>query len=127
MDLKQLDAIERWNWIIAIVLVLAAALLFDTSVLLGVAVGAFLCCANFWGIHKLIVKSMRVEGRQRAALQLLLVAKMVLLMFVIFLVMKYLPLSPAALAVGLSVFFLSIAVESARFALGGKVNGDGRA
>jgi hypothetical protein len=50
-----------------------------------------------------------------------------LLMGLVFLAVYLLPLSPAALAVGLSVFLMSIAIESVRFALGGHGEQNGRA
>jgi hypothetical protein len=41
-------------------------------------------------------------------------------------VIRFLPVSPVAFAIGLSIFLLSIAVESVRFALGHRET-DGRA
>ncbi|MBI4509236.1 MAG: ATP synthase subunit I [Deltaproteobacteria bacterium] len=118
MDPKHLDAIERWNLFIAALLILAGVLFFDMPVALGFTLGASLSCANFYAIHRLMKKSMSATGTKRAKLQGLLMAKMGVLMFLIFLAIKYLPIHPIALAVGLSVFLLSIAAESIRFALG---------
>ncbi len=126
MDPKQLDAIERWNCLFAVIFVIGAFLVFDAPVVLGVAVGSLLACANFYGIHKLLERSIKSEGSARILIQLLLVAKMVLLMLLVFLVLKYLPLNPAGLAVGLSIFLLSIVAESLRFVLGHRVD-NGRA
>lgn len=126
MDPKQLDAIERWNCLLAAILIVGASVLFDLRVALGVASGALLSCANFYGIHKLLERSMRAHGGRRLLLQSLLMGKMLVLMVLVFLALKYVPLSPVGLAVGLSVFLLSIAAETIRFALGDRVN-DGRA
>jgi len=118
--------IEKWNCLLAALLVVGAALFFSWPVTLGVAVGGALACVNFWGIRRLVRRSLRVDGPKRAALQLLLIGKMGLLILLVFLAMRYLPLDPIALAIGLSVFLLSIAIESVRFTLGQKAH-DGRA
>lgn len=118
MDPKHLDAIERWNVIFAVIFTAGAALFFDRAMAFGVALGALLGCTNFWSMHKLIAKSVAATGRRRVTLQLLLGAKMILILVLVFLAIRFLPISPAGLAVGLSVFLLSIAVVSLRFALG---------
>ena len=115
MGPQQLARIERWNGLFAGILILGAWLLFDTAVFLGVSVGALLAVANFIGMRRLVVASLRRDGMQRAALQLLLIAKMGLLFVVVFLAIRFLPLNPVGLAVGMSVFLISIAVESLRF------------
>ena len=115
MGPKQVEAIERWNYFWAGLLILVAAVFFSREIALGVTIGALLCCANFYSLTRLLRASMKVDGPKRAALQLLLVAKMGLLILLVFLSMRYLPISAPALALGLSVFLLSIGVESVRF------------
>jgi hypothetical protein len=122
--------IERWNAVIAAFLILAAVVFTTGPMALGIAVGAILAVVNFTGIRLLVGVSLRRQGMQRAALQLALIAKMGVLFFLVFLAMKYLPISPVGLAIGLSVFLFSIAVESFRHMLGGsdgKEAHDGRA
>jgi len=114
MHPKQLAAIERWNLLLSAILITGSALLFDARVTLGVIVGAGLSCLNFWGIHRLVLASMRTQGRRKSVLQVLLGAKMAILMVLVFLAVQYLPLEPIALAIGLSVFLVSIAIESVR-------------
>ena len=114
MHPKQLEAIERWNLLLSAILIVGAAAFFDRRVALGVVVGAALSCANFWGIHRLVLASLRSSGRKRSVLQILLGAKMAVLMLLVFLAVQFLPLNPVALAVGLSVFLVSIAIESVR-------------
>src|SRR5262245_54481635 len=111
MGPTELKRIERWNALLAGVLVLAAAVFFSGPFALGVAVGGILAVVNFRGIRLLVEASLRREGTKRAALQLLLIAKMGVLFVLVVLAIRFLPLSPAGLAVGLSVFLLSIAVE----------------
>jgi hypothetical protein len=118
MNPRLVARIERWNCLLAAAFIGVAALWGDREQLFGVAVGGALACLNFWGVRKLVQASLRVDGPRRAALQLLLIGKMGLLIVAVFLAMKYLPLSPAALAIGLSVFVISIALESVRHALG---------
>lgn len=125
MGPKELARIERWNGLFAGILILASALLFSTSVTVGVAVGAGLAVLNFWGVRRLVQASLRTDGPRRAALQLLLIGKMGLLFLCVFLAIRYLPLNAVGLAVGMSVFLLSIAVESIRFALASSEAHDG--
>ena len=126
MNEKQLHAIDRWNLVLAGLLVVTCALVFDRSVLIGAAVGALLSTLNFWAMHTLLRRSMHAIGGRRALLQFLVVMKMGIFMGLIFLAMRTLEMNPAAFAVGISVFLVSIAIESLRFALGQKAP-DGRA
>jgi hypothetical protein len=82
-----------------------------------VAVGAALAVVNFYGVRRLVTASLRRDGMKRAALQLLLIGKMGLLFVMVFLAIRFLPLNPVGLAIGMSVFLISIAVESIRFAM----------
>jgi hypothetical protein len=129
MGPRELARIERLNGLLAAGLILAATVLFPAPIAIGVAVGSILAVVNFFGMRKLVVASLRRQGASRAALQLLLIAKMGVLFVLVFLAIRYLPLHPAGLAVGLSVFLISIAVESVRHAhgAGGPEAHDGRA
>jgi hypothetical protein len=131
MGPKELARIERWNGLLAGLLVLLSAVLFSTPVVVGVAVGAGLAVANFWGVRRLAQASLRTDGPRRAALQLLLIGKMGLLFLLVFLAIRYLPLHPVGLAVGMSVFLISIAIEAVRYTLstgsGNSEAHDGRA
>jgi hypothetical protein len=111
--------IERWNGILAAFLILAAVVFASGPMALGIAVGAILAVVNFTGIRLLVGVSLRRQGVQRAALQLALIAKMGVIFFLVFLAMRYLPISPVGLAIGLSIFLFSIAVESIRHMLSG--------
>ena len=115
MNPNDLAKIERWNYVIAGVFILASAFLFSARVTLGVAVGGILACANFTAMRVLITKSLRASGTRRMALQLLLMGKMGVLFVMVFLAIRFLPINPVALAVGMSVFLIAIAVESIRF------------
>jgi hypothetical protein len=128
MGPRELARIERWNALFAGLFVLISAIFFSTPVTVGVAVGAGLAVANFWGVRRLVQASLRTDGPRRAALQLLLIGKMGLLFLLVFLAIRFLPLHPVGLAAGMSVFLISIAVESVRFSLGSSSEAhDGRA
>jgi hypothetical protein len=117
MGPQELARIERLNAVLAALLSLGAALVFSAPVAIGVAVGGALAVANFYGVRRLVGASLRRDGMRRAALQLLLIGKLGVLFVLVFLAIRFLPLSPVGLAVGMSVFLISIAVESVRFSL----------
>jgi hypothetical protein len=118
MGPKELARIERLNALLAGVLSVGAAILFSSPVAIGVAVGGALAVVNFYGVRRLVAASLRRDGMKRAALQLLLIGKMGLLFVMVFLAIRFLPLNAVGLAIGMSVFLISIAVESIRFAMG---------
>jgi hypothetical protein len=125
MNPQKIARIERWNAILAVIAIAACALWGSERALWGVAVGGAIACLNFWTVRRVVAASLKLEGPKRAALQMLLVGKMGILMVTIFLVLKYLPVDPAALAVGLSVFVGSIALEAGRAIFGGSANENG--
>ena len=120
MNPRLVARIERWNALLAALVIAIAAIWGTREQLLGAAVGGALACLNFWGVRKLVQASLKVDGPKRAAMQLLLIGKMGALIVAVFLAMKFLPLSPAALALGLSVFVVSITIESVRYAMGAR-------
>jgi hypothetical protein len=117
VDAKQLVAIERWNLLLGGLAVLIAAAFLSEPVALGVAVGAVLGAINFTSIRRIWQGILRADGGRKQTLQILMMLKMILLMVAVALAIAFLPLSPPALAVGLSIFMISIAIESVRFAL----------
>ena len=117
MNPEDLKKIERLNWILGALAVAAAAVFFARDVVLGVALGALLTCINFWSIRTLTARILRSQGARRTTLSLLLLGKMILLFALVFLAMWFLPISIPGLAAGLSVFLISVAVESLRHAL----------
>jgi hypothetical protein len=126
MSEKQLHAIDRWNVALTALLSAIAAIAFDRPVLIGVLVGGALSTLNFWAMHTLLRRSMQNLGGRRALLQFLVVMKMGVFMALIYLALRNLQMSAGAFAVGISIFLISIAIESLRFALGQKAH-DGRA
>lgn len=110
--------IERLNYAIAAVAVVAALLTQSRSIVLGVAVGAGLTCLNFFVLRKLIVKWTSEAARGKGGnSSLLMLPKMIGLMGAILLAMLFLPLDPIALAAGYSIFILSIIIDTTYTAL----------
>ena len=55
---------------------------------------------------------------RKQSMQMLFMLKMIALFAIVFVCIKFVPMSAAAFAIGISIFLLSIAVESARYACG---------
>jgi hypothetical protein len=119
MGPQHLRKMERWNWLFTGVAILVAALAFDLPVVIGVGVGGLVASVNFMAIRKIWESLLSGSTEKRQAMQMLFLLKTVALIAVVFVCIRFLPLSPAAFAVGISIFLLSIAVESARYACGG--------
>jgi hypothetical protein len=119
MGPEKLKTMEKWNLLFGAVLSIVAALLFSRAVALGVAAGAALCCVNFWSIRKIWEAVLSGSPSERKRAQILFLLKSLVLIGLVFVVVRFLPIHPIAFAAGISVFFLSIAVESVRFAFTG--------
>ncbi len=106
--------IERINYAIGGVLVIAAALTQARPIALGVAVGVALTCLNFNVLRRLVTKwtADAAEGRTGAA-PLLMMPKMVGLMVAVALAIFFLPIDPIAFTVGYSIFIISIVIDTA--------------
>jgi hypothetical protein len=119
MGPERLKVMERWNLVFAGVFILVALVFFGAPEVWGVAAGSLLCCANFYSIRKIWQSLLSGNTERRQAVQILFILKTFALIAAVFLVIRFLPINPAAFAVGISVFLLSVGIESARFALGG--------
>jgi len=119
MGPEHLRKMERWNWLFTGLATLIAALAFELPVVIGVAAGGLLASVNFVAIRKIWESLLSGQVEKRQAMQTLFLFKTIGLIGLVFVCIRFLPLSPAAFAVGISIFLLSIAVESARYALGG--------
>ena len=110
--------IERLNYAISGVLIIAAALTQPRDVALGVAVGAALTCVNFFVLRKLVTKwtSDAAQGKSGNA-PLLMLPKMVGLMGAVAVAILFLPLNVIAFIVGYSIFIVSIIVDTSYAAL----------
>lgn len=110
--------IERINYALGGVLVIAAALTQSPRVALGVAVGVLLTCINFFVLRKLVVKwtSDAAKGQGGTA-QALVLPKMIGLMGAVAASILFLPIDPIAFTVGYSIFIVSIVIDATYAAL----------
>jgi hypothetical protein len=116
MDPTALIRIERLNYILGGVLVASAALLMTTQQALGVLVGVVLAAANFTFIRMLVVKALdKSKANQDSNTAMLFVPKMMALMGFVAAAIYFLPIAPVGLAIGFSVFLVSIGVETLRY------------
>ncbi len=114
MDKQTVTAIERWNLIIGIAMIAASAVFWRLDVFIGMATGVILGSANFMAIRWVIAKFMTAKESAKAGLMVALILKMAGMMVAVMLVMKFLPMNALAFLIGISVFFISILIETAR-------------
>ena len=110
--------IERLNYALGGVLVIAAALTQPQRIALGVAVGVALTCLNFFVLRRLVTKwtADAQQGRTGAA-PLLMLPKMVGLMGAVAVAILVLPIDPIAFTIGYSLFIVSIVIDTSYSAL----------
>jgi uncharacterized transporter YbjL len=118
MDAKSLARVERLNYLIGAVLIVVCAVLTPASFSLGAAAGVVITCLNFAVIRRLVDKLLSLAPDERSTTALFFAPKMVGLLLIVTLVLFFLPISAVGFAIGFSVFFLSIMVESIRFMSG---------
>lgn len=105
--------IERMNYALAGVLIVASAVTQPRDIALGVAVGAALTCLNFHVLRRLVTKwtAAAAKGEPSNA-PMLMLPKMVLLMGAVALAILFLPIQPVAFIVGYSIFIVSIVLDT---------------
>ena len=118
MDAKSLLRVERLNYVFGAVLIGLCAILTETSFSLGISLGVVITCANFAIIRRLVDKMLASDPDKRSATALYFLPKMVGLLVVVAVVLFFLPVSAIGLAIGFSIFFMSIMVESIRYMSG---------
>jgi hypothetical protein len=119
MDRTSLTRIERMNYILGGALVAATAALGTGAHVLGALVGVVLCALNFSVVRRLVEKMMlAAKGQpQSRASAFLLAPKLLVLMGAAAAAIIFLPISAIMLAIGFSVFLVSIGVETVRYVL----------
>lgn len=105
--------IERINYALGGVVVIAAALTQTQPIALGVAVGVALTCLNFFVLRRLVTKwtSDAAQGRTGNA-PLLMLPKMIGLMGAVAVSILFLPIDPVAFTIGYSIFIISIVIDT---------------
>jgi hypothetical protein len=110
--------IERINYLLGGILVIAAALTQPRPIALGIAVGVALTCANFFVLRRLVTKwtSDAAQGKSGNA-PLLMLPKMTILMGAVAVAILVLPIDPIAFTIGYSLFIVSIVLDTTYSAL----------
>jgi hypothetical protein len=113
-----MQRIERLNYLLGGILVLAAAFTQPRSIALGVTVGVALTCANFFVLRRLVSKwtSDAAQGKSGNA-PMLMLPKMVVLMGAVAVAILVLPIDPIAFTIGYSLFIVSIIIDTTYSAL----------
>jgi hypothetical protein len=105
--------IERLNYGISAGLVLIALFTQTKPIVLGLAAGAALTCANFFVLRKLIVKwTTDAAAGKTGNSAMLMLPKMMALMGLVAVAVLFLPIDVIAFAVGYSIFIASIVIEA---------------
>lgn len=117
MDRKSLSRIERSNYILGGALVAAVGVLGTRDQVLGALIGVVLSAVNFSLVVRIVEKMTAAATGQSKASGILLAPKMLVLMGAAALALFLLPISAVMLAVGFSVFLVSIGVETVRYVL----------
>lgn len=123
MDPQSARRIERLNYILGAVAVGASLLVCTRPQVLGLLVGALLGALNFSAIRRLVERQIEAQKRGAGGFQTALVLpKMLVLIAAVGAAIWFLPIAPVFLALGFSIFMVSIAVETVRFMTNGPVS-----
>jgi hypothetical protein len=126
VDPRALLRIERMNYVFAGLLIALLAALGTREQLLGAAIGSVVSCLNFSAVRRIVERTLRARAKDGGSGQaMFMLPKMMILIFVVAAAIYLLPLSPVFLALGFSIFLLSIAIESVRFIMAPPSGGDG--
>jgi hypothetical protein len=119
MDRTSLSRIERMNYIFGGALVALSGMLGTGEHLLGALVGVVLSAVNFTLVRRIVEKMMlAAKGQPQSRVSAIFLApKLLVIMGAAGAAMYFLPISPVMLAVGFSVFMVSIGVETVRYVL----------
>jgi hypothetical protein len=105
--------IERLNYALGGVTVIVAALTQPRDMALGVAAGVALTCLNFFVLRKLVARwTADAAAGQLGNSQLLMLPKMIGLMALTVLALRFLPISAVGFTAGYSIFIVSILIET---------------
>lgn len=110
--------IERLNYVLGGILVIAAGLTQPKRIALGIAVGVALTCLNFFVLRRLVTKwTADAQQGKTGAAPLLMLPKMVGLMGAVAVSILVLPIDPIAFTIGYSLFIVSIVIDTTYSAL----------
>jgi len=105
--------IERLNYAIGGVLIVASALTQPRDIALGIAIGVALTCLNFNILRRLVTKwTVAAAKGEHSSAPMLMLPKMVGLMGAVAVAILFLPIEPVAFIVGYSIFIVSIVIDT---------------
>lgn len=116
MDASAARRIEAMNYILGGLAVAVGLLVLSRPEVLGLLCGALLGAFNFSAIRRLVEKQVHAQktGASQASAALIF-PKMLALIAAVAIAIFFLPIAPAFLALGFSIFMVSIAIETVRF------------
>jgi hypothetical protein len=111
-SLNTVRLVERLNYAIGGVLVIAAALFATQKQALGIVIGVLLTCLNFAVLRGLVYKWTQAvkEGEPSSGKAFLIMPKMIGMMAAVVVIILFLPVDAVAFLIGYSIFFPSIVV-----------------
>lgn len=107
--------IELLNYALGGLAVAVGLLVLTQPQVLGLLCGALLGALNFSAIRRLVEKQVAAQESGSGAGAALIFPKMLALIAAVAAAIYFLPIAPAFLAAGFSIFLISIAIESVRF------------
>jgi hypothetical protein len=110
---------ERWTWGLAALAIAVSSLCFGGTIALSVSVGSILSVFNAAMIRFVGARLLRA-GRSPLVTILLFNVKMIALVGLIFLALKFLPIQPASFLVGFSILPVAIFCSAISSALATK-------
>lgn len=113
--------IEKLNIIISALAILGAYLIWnDAKISLSVAIGSVIGGANFWVLYRIFSKILMEGVRRKILLGALAALKFAVLIFILWAVIKWVPINAVAFLVGLSTVVVAISGVSLRGAVATK-------
>lgn len=120
MSIIQIERIERLSLILVAAATLVSLVFWTASITLGTLVGGGLAALNFIALRRLVQAIVQgSQPRKQAMMVILLALKLGVLAASLFLIIRYLPVHPLALVVGISIVVISIFAEGFRTVLTG--------
>jgi hypothetical protein len=118
VGLKHLIAIEKWTCLLALIALGAGMLLLGRHAAFSIAVGAAMMCANAVAIRRVAQKLGVVLQKKPSVTVMLFNLKLVVLIALVFIALRYLGVEPIPFIVGISVLPFAIMIVAVQSSLG---------
>lgn len=119
-EITHLVAVERWTLVLGALLLGVGLLFLPSRTQLSLGLGVGLMIVNAWIIRRLSARLLPVWSGGRGSVGLLMIlfnAKLVLLALALYLCVRYLPVEPVPLCIGLSILPLAILLRAIQHGL----------